>query len=189
MRRFLANNRIWLVKENQFTADEKAEQLKEAKSLVDSATAILSELTEEHDDYSDAVTSYNSAITAYSIIDKKHPAAPAGAVQLTDEQLEKHLSDDYEFDVTVGDFAQKVKTTEQQTALARSECTARIESEWDSTGQINASLGVYSDEEKSACAAWISSNRDALIELLARDDLLEIDVQDDQYWPVTQGSN
>ena len=75
-------------------------------------------------------------------------------------------------------------TAEQQTALANAECSKRINKHWNQIGQINASLGVYGEEDAANCAAWISSNRAALVALLAREDLLEIDVKDDQYWPV-----
>lgn len=76
------------------------------------------------------------------------------------------------------------KTLDEQTALANAECSKRINAHWNQIGQINASLGVYGEEDSAACAAWISSNRAALVALLAREDLLEIDITDDQYWPV-----
>jgi hypothetical protein len=75
-------------------------------------------------------------------------------------------------------------TLEEQTALANAECSRRINAHWNQIGQINASLGVYGVEDTVNCAAWISINRAALVALLAREDLLEIDVTDDQYWPV-----
>ncbi|MEO9655898.1 hypothetical protein [Marinomonas sp.] len=75
-------------------------------------------------------------------------------------------------------------TLEAQTALANVECTKRINYHWNQIGQINASLGVYGEEDTFACAAWIAANREALIELLNRDDLTEIDVTEDQFWPV-----
>ena len=75
-------------------------------------------------------------------------------------------------------------TLEAQTALANAECTKRINQHWNQIGQINASLGVYGEEDAAACTAWIVSNRKGLIELLSRDDLTEIDVTEDQYWPV-----
>jgi hypothetical protein len=75
-------------------------------------------------------------------------------------------------------------TLEEQKALANAECSKRINEHWNQIGQINASLGVYDEEDAANCAAWISSNRAALVALLAREDLLEIDVKDDQYWPV-----
>jgi len=75
-------------------------------------------------------------------------------------------------------------TVEGQTSLANAECTRRINEHWNQIGQINASLGVYGEEDTANCAAWISSNREALIALLASEDLLEIDVTDDQYWPI-----
>ena len=75
-------------------------------------------------------------------------------------------------------------TVSEQTALANAECSKRINAHWNQIGQINASLGVYGEKDTANCAAWISSNRTALVALLAREDLLEIDVKDDQYWPV-----
>jgi hypothetical protein len=80
-------------------------------------------------------------------------------------------------------------TLESQTELANSECTTRINQHWNQIGQINASLGVYGEEDTANCATWISSNRSALISLLAREDLLEIDVSSDEHWPIFEGSN
>ncbi|AWX99503.1 hypothetical protein A8139_05490 [Marinomonas primoryensis] len=80
-------------------------------------------------------------------------------------------------------------TLKQKTALANAECSKRINTHWNQIGQMNASLGVYGEEGKANCAAWISLNRTALIALLAREDLLEIDVADDQYWPIFEGAN
>ena len=70
-----------------------------------------------------------------------------------------------------------------QAAKAQEECSKRINAHWNQIGQINASLRVYGEEDAAACSAWISSNRKALVALLAREDLLEINVSDDQYWP------
>lgn len=75
-------------------------------------------------------------------------------------------------------------TLEEQTALANEECTTRIEAEWSQVGQINASLGVYDEAEKAACTQWIAAHRTVLTTLLAREDLLEIDVTDDAYWQI-----
>jgi hypothetical protein len=80
-------------------------------------------------------------------------------------------------------------TIEEQTALANAECSKRINKHWNQIGQINASLGVYGELDTANCAAWISSNRAALVALLAREDLPEIDVTDEQYWPVFEGAN
>jgi hypothetical protein len=68
--------------------------------------------------------------------------------------------------------------------LAAKECTSRIERKWDSTGQLNASLGIYDENDLSDCRMHISVHREALEKILLRDDLLEIDITDDQYWPV-----
>lgn len=80
-------------------------------------------------------------------------------------------------------------TVAEKTELANAECTRRINAHWNQIGQINASLGVYGELDAANCAAWISSNRAALVALLACEDLLEIDVKDDQYWPIFEGSN
>jgi hypothetical protein len=80
-------------------------------------------------------------------------------------------------------------TVAEQTKLANAECTRRINAHWNQIGQINASLGVYGELDTANCTAWISSNRAALVALLAREDLLEIDVIDDQYWPVFEDSS
>tara|TARA_R110001606_G_scaffold385115_1_gene548435 strand:+ start:963 stop:1505 length:543 start_codon:yes stop_codon:yes gene_type:complete len=80
-------------------------------------------------------------------------------------------------------------TVSEQKALASAECTTRINQHWNQIGQINASLGVYGELDTANCAAWISSNRSALIALLSREDLLEIDVADDQHWPVFEDSS
>lgn len=78
-------------------------------------------------------------------------------------------------------------TLEEQSALANIECSKRINDHWNQIGQINASLGIYGTEDTAACSGWISSNRRALVALLARDDLTEIDVTHDQYWPAFEG--
>ncbi|WP_392385060.1 hypothetical protein [Marinomonas primoryensis] len=75
-------------------------------------------------------------------------------------------------------------TVAEQTALSNAECSKRINAHWNQIGQINASLGIYGADDTAACSAWISSNRAALVSILTNDSLLEIDVTDDQYWPV-----
>jgi hypothetical protein len=75
-------------------------------------------------------------------------------------------------------------TREEQKILASQECSKRIDEHWNYIGQINASLGVYGELDTANCAAWISSNRAALIALLEREDLLEIDVKSDEHWPI-----
>lgn len=80
-------------------------------------------------------------------------------------------------------------TLNEQKALANAECSKRINAHWNQIGQINASLGVYGELDTANCSAWISSNRTALIALLTREDLLEIDVKDDQYWPIFEDSS
>ncbi|EAQ66457.1 hypothetical protein MED121_07230 [Marinomonas sp. MED121] len=66
---------------------------------------------------------------------------------------------------------------------ANAECTRRIELYWNQVGQLNAALGVYSDENVEACKSWIASNRNARAALVDRVDILTIDVTDNTYWP------
>lgn len=66
---------------------------------------------------------------------------------------------------------------------ANAECTRRIELYWNQVGQLNAALGVYSDENIEECKNWIASNCSALAVLLERTDILDIDVAGDAYWP------
>lgn len=75
------------------------------------------------------------------------------------------------------------KLIEQQEKAAI-ECTRRIELKWNQVGQLNAALGIYSDESTQDCKDWISLNRDALANILIQGDLLTIDVTADQYWPI-----
>ena len=63
------------------------------------------------------------------------------------------------------------------------ECTRRIELYWNQVGQLNAALGIYSDENAEACKNWIASNRNARAALVERVDILDIDVTDNAYWP------
>lgn len=100
---------------------------------------------------------------------------PEDAVEMTEKEIQAHRN--------------PAKTIEGQTVLANAECSKRINAHWNQIGQINASLGVYGEEDTANCAAWISSNRAALVALLAREDLLEIGVKDDQYWPAFEGSS
>lgn len=185
MRRFLANNRIWLVKEHQITADEKALLLEEVQALLTQTETALNALKPEDPSYSEALAASQEATSSYQKIKAKRPAAPAGAVELTQEQLEKHLSDEHEFDASEGDFVKKVVSNEEQTALANQECTARIEAQWSQIGQSNAIFGVYGEKAKLECGQWIAAHRAALIALLAREELTEIDVTDDEYWPTS----
>lgn len=96
------------------------------------------------------------------------------AVEMTEKDIKAHLN--------------PAKTHKGQAALVNAECTKRINARWNQIGQMNASLGVYGEEGKANCAEWISLNRTALIDLLAREKFLEINVKDDQYWPVFEDS-
>lgn len=76
-------------------------------------------------------------------------------------------------------------TQEQQTALANSECSKRIEDQWSKVGQSNALFGVYGNKAKVECGQWIAAHRTALNTLLARKDLTDLDVVDDAHWPIS----
>ena len=90
---------------------------------------------------------------------------------LTDKDLANHLN--------------PPKTLDQQTSLANSECTKRINLHWDDIGQRNVAIGgIYTTAQEADCKKWIGDNRAALAAILARTDILNIDVTDDQYWPV-----
>ena len=70
-------------------------------------------------------------------------------------------------------------------STANSECKRRIELHWDPVGQRNVAIGgVYTTAQEADCKKWIGDNRAALAAILARTDILTIDVTDDQYWPV-----
>ena len=82
------------------------------------------------------------------------------------------------------ELSKPIKTLESQTSLTNSECTLRIESHWDQVGQRNVSIGdIYTVEQEAGCKNWIIANRTALSSILTRDDILDIDVTDNQYWP------
>ena len=78
------------------------------------------------------------------------------------------------------------KTLKSQTSLANSECTRRIYEHWDLVGQINVlrNDSTYTTAQKASCNKWIDDNKAALVAIMARTDILTIDVTDDQYWPV-----
>jgi hypothetical protein len=113
-------------------------------------------------------------------------------IEYWDEDGTKHKITELGEEVPEGALLQEPvipQTVEGQTSLANAECSKRINEHWNQIGQINASLGVYGEEDTAACAAWISSNRAVLIALLGHEDLLEIDVIDDQYWPVFEDAS
>lgn len=126
---------------------------------------------------SEAETAYHSCEEYKTLqrLKNKKIWIPDDAVEMTEGEIQAHRN--------------PAKTIEGQTALANAECSKRINAHWNQIGQINASLGVYGEEDTANCASWISSNRAALIALLASEDLLEIDVTDEQYWPIFEGSN
>ncbi|WP_421848303.1 hypothetical protein [Marinomonas sp.] len=167
------------------TAENSAIELTTQYVELLSANDDLSSIDDmESEQYKRAMQRVNEAEAAYKSCDEyvslqrlKNTKIwiPDDAVEMTEAEIEAHINPS--------------KTVDDQKVLANSECSKRINTHWNQIGQINASLGVYGEEGKAACAAWISSNRAALVALLAREDLLEIDVIDDQYWPVFEGSN
>ena len=74
-------------------------------------------------------------------------------------------------------------TREEKIAFANQECTSRIEAKWSQVGQNNALFGVYGEEAKVECGQWIVAHRESLAALLARDDLMDLEVTDDAHWP------
>jgi hypothetical protein len=70
--------------------------------------------------------------------------------------------------------------------LVRDEATRRINQRWNAAGQANVALGLYSDEQRQDCIDWINSHRDAANSLIARSDLLEIDVSANEHWPALE---
>lgn len=65
----------------------------------------------------------------------------------------------------------------------KAEATRRIESKWDKNGQANVALGLYSGEQAQECRDWITLHIEATNTLINKEDLLEIDVSDNIYWP------
>lgn len=107
-------------------------------------------------------------------------------VEYWDDNGQRHVISELGEEIPEGAFLEESQvpvTVKKQMGLAGAECTKRINSKWNWLGQINASLGIYSDDEIEACKQWISDHRSALADLLAMDDLVELDVTDDQYWP------
>ncbi|WP_288739557.1 hypothetical protein [uncultured Rheinheimera sp.] len=84
--------------------------------------------------------------------------------------------------VTAEEKAKKEKANKTQ--LVKSESTRRIALLWDSAGQANVALGIYSDGEQQACIDWINAHREACQAIIDRPDLLELDITDDSLWPV-----
>lgn len=76
------------------------------------------------------------------------------------------------------------KEKEIKVQLVKSESSRRIMVKWDSAGQANVALGIYSEAEKQACIDWINAHREACQSIIGRPDLLELDITDDSLWPV-----
>lgn len=85
----------------------------------------------------------------------------------------------------------KMVTAEQKSAQAlvskeltvKAEATRRIESRWDKVGQNNVALGFYTESERQDCINWINAHRTACQTILARPDLLDLDITDNALWP------
>lgn len=71
------------------------------------------------------------------------------------------------------------------TALVRQETTRRIESRWDNAGQNNVALGLHTESERQDCINWINAHRTACQTIIARPDLLDLDITDNALWPTT----
>lgn len=65
----------------------------------------------------------------------------------------------------------------------RAEATRRIESRWDNAGQNNVALNLYSETERLDCINWINAHRAACQAIIARPDLLDLDITDNALWP------
>ena len=85
----------------------------------------------------------------------------------------------------------KMVTAEQKAAQAKAakesavkaEATRRIESRWDNAGQNNVALGLHTEAERMDCINWINAHRAACQTIIARPDLLELDITDNALWP------
>ncbi len=85
----------------------------------------------------------------------------------------------------------KMVTADQKAAQAKkvkesavkAEATRRIESRWDKVGQQNVALGLHTESERQDCINWINAHRAACQALIARQDLLELDITDSALWP------
>jgi hypothetical protein len=91
------------------------------------------------------------------------------------------------YDSATGEISnlKPVKYLEKQIELTKLECTRRIEFQWNEVGQRNVSIGsIYTVEQETDCKNWIVTNMAALSAILGRTDILDLDVTEDQYWPV-----
>jgi hypothetical protein len=67
--------------------------------------------------------------------------------------------------------------------LVKAEATRRIESRWDNAGQNNVALGLHTESERLDCINWINTHRAACQTIIARPDLLDLDITDNALWP------
>lgn len=72
---------------------------------------------------------------------------------------------------------------ESQKRSVRSEAKRRITGVWPEWAQVNAVRGAYGEEAKASMESWVDDHRTVVDALLARDDLVDLDVTDDQWWP------
>ncbi|KOO57276.1 hypothetical protein WH43_14390 [Rheinheimera sp. KL1] len=87
----------------------------------------------------------------------------------------------------------KMVTAEQKATQAKAvkeysvkaEATRRIESRWDNAGQNNVALGLHTESERLDCINWINAHRTACQAIIARPDLLDLDITDNALWPTT----
>lgn len=85
----------------------------------------------------------------------------------------------------------KVVTAEQKAAQAKAakesavkaEAGRRIVSRWDNAGQNNVALGLHTESERLDCINWINTHRTACQTIIARPDLLDLDITDNALWP------
>lgn len=96
--------------------------------------------------------------------------------------MDNMVSIDWAKMVKAEEKAKKEKGIKEQ--LVKAESTRRIALLWNSAGQANVALGIYSEAEKQACIGWINSHREACQAIIDRPDLLELDVTDDSLWPL-----
>ena len=85
----------------------------------------------------------------------------------------------------------KVKTAVQvqaeklllQESMVKAEASRRIETRWDKVGQNNVALGLYTESERQDCINWINAHRTACQAIIARPDLLDLDITNNALWP------
>lgn len=73
--------------------------------------------------------------------------------------------------------------------IVKAEATRRIESRWNNAGQNNVALGLHTESERMDCINWINDHRAACQTIIARPDLLELDITDNAVWPTPPPPN